>query len=287
MFKEIVTRALTAVLASVLVYSGLTSVANAQERKDPTDPTNIQLQVTPAYEYSSLANSGGDTHTLSVDTWIPLSEQDLLTIEVKGVHADPMSPFPSATGFGDMRARYFHLISTPDSGILRAWAPSFDLIIPTGNASDGTGGGSWLLIPNFLLALQLTPGISAYPFFRYVHGISTGSGPDGFLTSALPELGVPVEDPSRVSWLGLKSAEVRGLNIEVPITFTLTDELFFTATPNFFHNFPDGGSTTFSSKFSITYAPSADMNMGLEVFVPIAGEQGVDFSVKPSVTFVF
>ena len=275
---------MAAALAATMLFSIGPSIAD-DGKIDPTDPTNIIFQMTPAYEYTKLAGGGGETHTLSLDTWIPLTDQDLLTIELRGVISE-YPGLPTESGVGDIRARYFHLISTPDAGILRAWAPSFDLIIPTGNASRGLGGGSWLLMPNFLLALQFTPTIAAYPFFRYVHSIPAG-GPAGVLTSALPELDIPVDDPSLPGLLGFSTPQVRALNIEVPISFTLSDELFFTATPNYFHNFAEGGSATFSSKFQLTWAPIPTAAFGIEANVPFAGNNAFDYAIKPTVTFYF
>jgi len=259
----------------------------AQEGKkvDPTDPTNISLNATPAYEYTRLSEGGGHNSTFSVDTWIPLSKQDLFTIEMQVVHSD-ITGLPRETGFGDMRMKYFHLISTPNRGMLRAWAPAFDMIVPTGDVDKGTGGGSWLLMPNFVLALNLSERVSAYPFFRYVHSIPK-SGSAGVFTPVLPGIDIPILDPDADGLLKFNSGKVRGFNLEVPIAVGLTDSLFFTATPNLFHNFAEGGATTFSSKFQFTYQPSESVALSIETTVPISGDSGIDYSVKPSAQIYF
>jgi hypothetical protein len=268
-------------------FCGTSGVAAAQDGKkvDPTDPTNITLNATPAYEYTRLSEGGGHTSTFSVDTWIPLSKQDLFTIEMQVVHSD-ITGLPRETGFGDMRMKYFHLISTPNRGMLRAWAPAFDMIVPTGDADKGTGGGSWLLMPNFVLALNLSERVSAYPFFRYVHSIPK-SGSAGVFAPLLPGIDLPILDPDADGLLKFNSGKVRGFNLEVPIAVGLTDSLFFTATPNLFHNFAEGGATTFSSKFQFTYQPSESVALGIETTVPISGDSGIDYSVKPTAQIYF
>lgn len=277
--------AIQALSLGFMLAIGSTAIAQKAEKNDPSDPTKITPQVIPAYEYTQLSEGGGHTHTLSVDTWIPLSKQDLLTIELTAVRSS-VTGLPTETGIGDMRLKYFHLISTPDRGALRAWAPAFDMIIPTGDEDKATGGGSWLLMPNFVLALDVAPGVSAYPFFRYVHSIPK-EGEAGVLTSLLPEFDIPVQDPTADGLLKFKSGKVRGFNLEVPIAIVLRESLFFTVTPNFFHNFAEGGSSTFSSKFDLTYQPVDNVALRIETNVPLSGKNGFDYTVKPSATFFF
>ena len=137
------------------------------------------------------------------------------------------------------------------------------------------------------LALELAPGVSAYPFIRYVHSIAKKGGANRTLTSLLPDLGIPIDNDALAGLAGFTSNKVRAFNLEVPTTFTLSDQLFFTVTPNLFHNFAGGGSTTFASKFQLTYAPSPKVSLGIESNIPIAGQNGFDFTVKPSATIFF
>jgi hypothetical protein len=273
------------ILLSFQCLCGGVAGAQEAEKLNPTDPTNISRYTMPGYEYTRLSDGGGQTSTFSVDTWIPLSKQDLFTFELQLVHAD-LRGIARETGFGDMRLKYFHLISTPTLGILRAWAPAFDMIVPTGDADSGTGGGSWLLMPNFVLALNLSERVSAYPFFRYVHSIPK-SGNDGVFAPSLPDFDIPISDPNANDSMKFNSGKVRGFNLEVPIAATLTDSLFFTATPNLFHNFAGGGATTFSSKFQLTYQPVESVAMGFEVNVPIAGDSSFEYTLKPTVQIYF
>ncbi|MES0404367.1 MAG: hypothetical protein ABUJ93_12890, partial [Hyphomicrobium sp.] len=68
---------------------------------------------------------------------------------------------------------------------------------------------------------------------------------------------------------------------------TLMDSLYFTATPNLFHNFAEGGSTTFTSKFQFTYQPSESLALAIEANVPISGDSGFDYTVKPTAQIYF
>jgi hypothetical protein len=266
-------------------WAGFSAAAEEVKKVDPTDPTNVQFSITPSYDYTKLSEDGGSTSAFSIDTWIPLSEKDLFTIEFKIMNSS-ITGLPSETGFSDIRMKYFHLISTPDMGILRAVAPSFDLIVPTGDEDKGLGGGSWLLIPNIVLALGLSETVSAYPTFRYVHSIHKGEN-EGVFTGLLPDYNIPVFDSSDDGLMKFNSGKVRGLNFEMPISAALSDSLFFTATPNLFHNLANGGSTTFSSKFQLTYQPLENVSVAIETNVPFTGDNGFDSNLKLTATIFY
>ena len=238
----------------------------------PTDPTNIIPSLTISYERTEFSDDQGDSNIYAVEGWIPLSNQDLLTIEARLVNinlssnaddiaqGDGLSFFDQsqaqdveATNIGDTRLRYFHLIPVENGGIFRAWAPSLDTSIPTGSSDDGTGGDYWILAPNAVLAFDFSESISAYTFFRYVQGFATGSDPDIF-----------------------------GINIEIPVSFALSEVTFLTLTPNFFHDFGSSDTTFFTGKVGVTQMLSDSVGATLEVNLPIAGESGIDYSIKPS-----
>ncbi len=238
----------------------------------PTDPTNIIPSLTISYERTEFSDDQGDSNIYAVEGWIPLSNQDLLTIEARLVNinlssnaddiaqGDGLSFFDQsqaqdveATNIGDTRLRYFHLIPVNNGGIFRAWAPSLDTSIPTGSSDDGTGGDYWILAPNAVLAFDFSESISAYTFFRYVQGFATGSDPDIF-----------------------------GINIEIPVSFALSEVTFLTLTPNFFHDFGSSDTTFFTGKVGVTQMLSDSVGATLEVNLPIAGESGIDYSIKPS-----
>ena len=241
----------------------------------PTDPTNIIPSLTISYERIEFSDDQGDSNILAIEGWIPLSKQDLLTIEGKLVNinlssnaddiaqGDGLSFFDQseaqgveATNIGDTRLRYFHLIPVNNGGIFRAWAPSLDTSIPTGSTDDGTGGDYWILAPNAVLAFDLSESISTYTFFRYVQGFATGSDPDIF-----------------------------GINIEIPVSFALSEVTFLTLTPNFFHDFGRSDTTFLTGKLGVTQMLSDSIGATLEVNLPIAGESGIDYSIKPSLFF--
>ena len=241
----------------------------------PTDPTNIIPSLTISYERTEFSDEQGDSNIYAVEGWIPLSNQDLLTIEAKLVNinlssnaddiaqGDGLSFFDQsqaqgveATNIGDTRLRYFHLIPVTNGGIFRAWAPSLDTSIPTGSSDDGTGGDYWILAPNAVLAFDFSESISAYTFFRYVQGFATGSDPDIF-----------------------------GINIEIPVSFALSEVTFLTLTPNFFHDFGSSDTTFLTGKVGVTQMLSDSVGATLEVNLPITGESGIDYSIKPSLFF--
>ncbi len=238
----------------------------------PTDPTNIIPSLTISYERTEFSDDQGNSNIYSIEGWIPLSNQDLLTIEGKLVNinlsstadgiaqGDGLDFFDQsqaqgveATNIGDTRLRYFHLIPVTNGGIFRAWAPSLDTRIPTGSSDDGTGGDYWILAPNAVLAFDFSESISAYTFLRYVQGFATGSEPDIF-----------------------------GINIEIPVSFALSEVTFLTLTPNFFHDFGSSDTTFLTGKLGVTQMLSDNMGTTLEVKFPIAGESGIDYSIQPS-----
>ena len=260
------------VIASDLVEE---TTSDEDDSVVPTDPTNIIPSLTISYERTEFSDDQGDSNIYAVEGWIPLSNQDLLTIEAKLVNinlssnaddiaqGDGLSFFDQseargvdATNIGDTRLRYFHLIPVENGGIFRAWAPSLDTSIPTGSSDDGTGGDYWIIAPNAVLAFDFSESISAYTFFRYVQGFATGSDPDIF-----------------------------GINIEIPVSFALSEVTFLTLTPNFFHDFGSSDTTFLTGKLGVTQMLSDSVGATLEVNLPIAGESGIDYSIKPSLFF--
>ena len=260
------------VIASDLVEE---TTSDEDDSVVPTDPTNIIPSLTISYERTEFSDDQGDSNIYAVEGWIPLSNQDLLTIEAKLVNinlssnaddiaqGDGLSFFDQsqaqsvdATNIGDTRLRYFHLIPVENGGIFRAWAPSLDTSIPTGSSDDGTGGDYWIIAPNAVLAFDFSESISAYTFFRYVQGFATGSEPDIF-----------------------------GINIEIPVSFALSEVTFLTLTLNFFHDFGRSDTTFLTGKLGVTQMLSDSIGATLEVNLPIAGESGIDYSIKPSLFF--
>ncbi len=260
------------VIASDLVEE---TTSDEDDSVVPTDPTNIIPSLTISYERTEFSDNQGDSNIYAVEGWIPLSNQDLLTIEAKLVNinlssnaddiaqGDGLSFFDQsqaqsvdATNIGDTRLRYFHLIPVENGGIFRAWAPSLDTSIPTGSSDDGTGGDYWIIAPNAVLAFDFSESISAYTFFRYVQGFATGSEPDIF-----------------------------GINIEIPVSFALSEVTFLTLTLNFFHDFGRSDTTFLTGKLGVTQMLSDSIGATLEVNLPIAGESGIDYSIKPSLFF--
>ena len=98
---------------------------------------------------------------------------------------------------------------------------------------------------------------------------------------------IPVDDPTAAGLMKFSSGKVRGFNLEVPIAIVLADALFLTVTPNLFHNFAGGGSTTTSSKFQLTYQPQENIALSVEANVPFTGENGFDYTIKPSIQIYF
>ena len=239
----------------------------------PTDPTNIVPSLSISYERIEFSDGQGSSNVFSVEGWIPLSNRDLLTIEAKVVNIDLSSTADdiaqgdgllffdrsqaqgvNATNIGDTRLRYFHLIPAANEGIFRAWAPSLDMTIPTGNSDDGTGGDYWIVAPNVVLAFDFSESISAYTFFRYVQGFATNS-----------------------------QADINGINIEVPISFAFSEVTFLSLTPNFFHDFGDSDTSFLTGKVGLTQMLNDSVGATLSVKFPIAGESGIDYTINPSI----
>ena len=153
--------------------------------------------------------------------------------------------------------RYFHLISVEGAGPLRAWAPSLDVSLPTGDPDKATGGDYWIISPNAVLAFDLAEAISLYTFVRYVQGIATRDQP-----------------------------EINAFNLEAPLSFTLGDTTFLTLTGNFFHDFGETNATFLTGKVGLTQMFSETVGTTIEGTVPIAGDSGLDYGVKVSL-FLF
>lgn len=239
---------------------------------DPSDPTQVTFHVVHEFEWNKLANNQGDTVAYKVNTFIPLNigeQRFLASVEVPLTHAGT-EVLGDHTGLGDIRMRYFWLIGT-NHHLVRAWAPSFDVIAPTGDENKGVGNGAWILMPNVVFALQPADNLSIYPFFRYVHS----DGPRPFL---VPDEGIPAPFTGDADD---ESAKVRGFSMEVPIVFDLQDAIFdwISATPDYFQNFTGQRGHTFQMKYDVGMALSESLFFIFKFWHPVSGDVPNDFSI--------
>jgi hypothetical protein len=239
---------------------------------DPSDPTQVTFHLMQEFEWNKLSESQGDTVAYKLSPFIPLmiGEQSFLAnIEVPLTYSgtDVLGHY---TGMGDTRMKLFWLIGT-ESDFVRAVVPSFDAIAPTGDSDKGLGGGSWILMPNMVFALQLAENLSIYPFFRYVHS----DGPRPFL---LPDSGIPVPPGGEA---GDVSAKTRGFNMEVMMVFGLQNAVmdWISITPDYFQNFTGDQGHTFQMKYDSGVALSEELFLIFKLWHPVSGDVASDFTL--------
>ncbi len=238
---------------------------------DPSDPTQVTFHLMHEFEWNKLSEDQGDTAAYKISPYIPLKvgEQSFLAnIEVPLTYAGT-DVLGHHTGMGDTRLKFFWLIGT-QSDFVRAVVPSFDAIAPTGDNDKGLGGGSWILMPNMVFALQPAENFSIYPFFRYVHS----DGPRPFL---VPDSGIPVPPGGDV---GDASPKTRGFNMETMMVFGLQDAVldWITVNPDYFQNFVGQRGHTFQMKYDAGVALSESLFLIIKFWHPVSGDVANDYT---------
>ena len=73
----------------------------------------------------------------------------------------------SYSGFTEVRTRFFWKFYSSPQSVLSNMVFNLDLFIPTGNASEGFGTGTWMFVPGIIFAFPVTKSFSIYPNPRF------------------------------------------------------------------------------------------------------------------------
>ncbi|MGI9470321.1 MAG: hypothetical protein ACR2NZ_02235 [Rubripirellula sp.] len=255
---------------AVAVFSLLLIMTTATAQ-DPSDPTQVTFHLMQEFEWTKLSEDQGDQVAYKISPFIPIKLFDqsfLANVEVPLTYAGT-DVLGHHTSIGDTRLKLFWLIGT-ENEFVRAIVPSFDAIAPTGDDELGTGGGSWILMPNIVFALQPAEKLSMYPFFRYVHS----DAPQSFL---VPDSGIPVPPGGDVSSL---ADDTRAFNLEWMNVFSLEDAVmdWVTVTPDYFQNFSGSRSHTFTMKYDAGVGLTESLFLITKFWHPVSGEVSNDFT---------
>ena len=260
-----------AIQLALLLVALLVVPSRAQ---DPSDPTQVTFHIQQEFEWNKLSENQGDLAAYKISPFVPISAFDqsfLANVEVPLTYAGT-DVLGDHTTIGDTRLKFFWLIGT-ENEFVRAVVPAFDAIAPTGDENLGTGGGSWILMPNVVFALQPAEKLSMFPFFRYVHS----DAPQSFL---IPDSGIPVP-PGNVAD---RANNTRGFNLEWMNVFSLEDSIvdWVSATPDYFQNFTGDRSHTFTMKYDTGVALTESLFLIAKLWHPVSGDVATDFTFSLS-----
>lgn len=141
------------------------------------------------------------------------------------------------TGIGDLRLQYAWVPSAKITAA--AWVPGtlgmgIGVIVPTGDAEDGTGSDRWVVLPNVGWVWNLNERVSFLPTLQYLR--SFDEGPAG--------------------------EEVEALNLELGLLWVTRSEFWINYTPSVFRDFEPVVDTnvdhflTFGKQFTTTFGSS-------------------------------
>jgi len=173
-----------------------------------------------ALEVEYLTTDAGGTFRTILGLGFGFAKNQTFTIRptVIGTNLSGQSEW----GFGDLVLRY---LIVPYINKKAKWWPMgmgfrFDLTLPTGDFSRGTGGGSFVLNPRIILGWRPFKNFRIYPTFKYFHSIGVNSG----------------------------AGEFRTLSIEADMTYDLPLRFWISVSPEIFFRFASDEitiSTTF------------------------------------------
>ena len=238
---------------------------------DASDPTNVAFHVMGEWEWQRLKNNEGNLLAFKISPFIPIKvagQSLLFNFEIPLPQHAGLTGIGHSSGIGDTRLKLFWLISTGGDKV-RAFVPAMDAIAPTGDEDRGLGGGQWILMPNFVLALQPTKNLSMYPFFRYVHAEDTQTS---FVIDP------PLPDPGPL----FASNKLRGFNLEWINVLQLNDAFlnWIEFTPDYFKNYTGERSETFTMKYTAAKELRDGLFMMVDFWHPVGGSQTNDYTFK-------
>lgn len=214
-----------------------------EEALDPSDPFQMKNSVRLGLEFDNLANGEGNS------TFFRASGDFVLNPKMK-LHADlplawsSLSHHNTDFGLGDLRLGWYYLAKNdPDpKKLFQGVMPGVELILPTGNATDGQGGDAGLLMPYFNFKMQAGERVTVYNIFRYVHSFSS------YRAAGNPDINVPSAFKGKDTQLG---THVREIWWQIPVTVKPEDMFvsWFTLTADLAWNFHD--KTRRSYRFDI------------------------------------
>jgi len=119
------------------------------------------------YTWAPLAN-----HSFAAT--LPLVNSSLASVE--------------GSGIGDLLLRYNWVPAmtlTADPWVPNSLGIGLGLLVPTGNAAEGTGGDQWVLVPSFGFVAKLGKRTTLLPQLQYTKSIAEGELAQGMQTIAL------------------------------------------------------------------------------------------------------
>lgn len=151
----------------VLLLATCILESNAQEKKDfnPADPTQAatSLVLMPEFDKSDEYKAYGTRLTFDRD-WA--EGKYSINVEIPYAKVD-FNDGGSETGLADIRTRIFIKIYEKEDAKLQNMIFNLDVFLPTGNAEEGFGSGTFMLVPGIIFNFPVSERFSIFPNPRF------------------------------------------------------------------------------------------------------------------------
>jgi hypothetical protein len=158
---------------SILFFLAASLFGQEEKQYNPADITEAatNIQIMPEYNKSDEYTASGLRINLDRD-WA--EGKYSVNVEIAYGKAD-FTDGKSYSGFTDTRTRLFWKFYSNSESALANMVFNLDLFIPTGNADQDFGIGTWMFVPGVILAFPVTESFSIYanPRIQFTTGKTT------------------------------------------------------------------------------------------------------------------
>lgn len=233
--------------------------------RQPWDRLELEHRIDGSFYWSRISGGLGSGYTTAMRWRQPLGNSEhLVELEIpfRWTNYEPLS---SARGVGDVRLQYYWMgrARREGDGALRGWAPTLNVVVPTGQEEKGLGFGNWLLMPGLTTTHRLSETWKLQTTLSYVQSLAA------VIPAGHPEIIIPT-----VKGTALKPQDVQGLWLEprflVEPRGWLVD--WFTATPDVIANFDGQQKSTMTAKFEMGRVLTPNFALNAMVWFPLNAE---------------
>lgn len=230
---------------------------------DPTDPLQFTTHVRLGFEHNELGSGEGSNSFLRIQGNYAIDPKVMLHGEIPFGWSN-LSHYSTGAGLGDLRFAIYYLAKNdPDERkLFQGVMPGFELLLPTGRATDGLGGDATLLIPYVDLRMRAGESVTVSNVLRYVHSTSK------YRAAGNPDINVPSNSPGRDTQ---DAKTVREIWWQIPVSVKTQDMFlsWITLTPDFAWNFHNKTTRSYRLDFEAGKQLKEDFAISANFTIPL------------------
>ena len=231
--------------------------------RQPWDRLEREHRIDGDFSWSRIAGGLGSDYTTAMRWRQPLANAEhLVELEIpfrwtnyRGLRAN--------AGLGDVRVQYYWMgrAQSTKNGTLRGWAPTLNVVVPSGQEEKGLGFGNWLLMPGLTTTHRISDTWKLQTTLSYVQSL----GP--IIPAGHPEIIIP-----SIKGTALLPQDVQGLWLEPRFLIEPRGWLvdWVAMTPDYFANFDGQAKSLLTTKFALGRVLTPNFALHANFWVPFS-----------------